>query len=548
MERFDCGEVMRILSSKTVKKNKAANQIWQALYLSVSLTPALAICRWTLSRPVLQMGSDQDLMWVSEALRLSRGLGPSYADHPGAFWSILYALTVKGLSLFSTIPILQGESITVEGLRILIQVTRVENALIAGCLGFLCCQILVNLKINRLIALIVNLAISCSTPLLFAASAVRHELISVAMMLISCLFFQKISSPRRNECQRKAYGIASILAIFAATFSKQQSLIILPFIFWIGLATAYLANSALLQSWVKQWEKLRVNGILILFAVWSLSWLISAFPDIDMINLPAWLVINFLLSGIVLLSIPMRQAVFAPVYKASIVAGVIEILITRAISANWWRQAVTGFPSWLIMFANQSVSVGDQPAMYASTLHEYFALIFSLPSVAIAAVAATAICSLYITIKSYYAPPNQLSRANFRSRLAVSISWLLSLTIVAICLARANPPYAIYFFPCIMITCALAFSAGFKQNPESYLAISALKTASLFLLIAGTTRSISNFGHLQQIGMAGLPESAICMSHNMDPAMRLTAIGSCPDFKSQSDNKAMYNDWWRGPL
>jgi hypothetical protein len=59
--------------------------LWHSAILMVSILPALAVGILSLKRSVLMMGSDQDIMWASEAMRLLRGAGPSYADHPGAF-------------------------------------------------------------------------------------------------------------------------------------------------------------------------------------------------------------------------------------------------------------------------------------------------------------------------------------------------------------------------------------------------------------------------------------------------------------------------------
>jgi hypothetical protein len=335
--------------------------------------------------------------------------------------------------------------------------------------------------------------------------------------------------------------------VFAATFSKQQSFIILPFIFWIGLATANINNPALLNSWLIKIKHLRLKAISILLAIWSLSWVISAAPDIDLINLPAWIIINLILTGIALLSIPLGEAANNPVYEASIIAGLVEILITRLLSANWWRQAVTGFPSWLLMFANYSENTSNSSLLYANHLRQYFELIFSLPTMAILAAAMAIPFSLFTVVKLWIRP-RKTSRFDVGSRLFVSISWLLSLIVTAICLLRFNPPYAIYFFPCIMITSAMPFSCEYGSTAERFDTMMVIKVLSIFLIATGTARSLSNLGHFKEIGLAGLPENAICMSHNMDPAMKLTAVGSCPTFKKQSAEKADFDNWWFGPL
>jgi len=521
--------------------------LWQSLCLIVSFAPAVTVGLYSLSRPVLRMGSDQDLMWVSEALRLLRGLGPSYADHPGAFWSLINASTIKALNLVPNISILEGESITSEGLRVLIQSIRIENALIAGLTGYLCYHILINLEINRNLALAVNLAISCATPTLLAAAAIRHELVSVVFMLISCLYLQKLSNPEDSRQLRLAHGLFCVFMIFAAAFSKQQSLILLPFIFFVGLASVRLRNPCLLREWLKQWKSLKAKDASLLLGIWSLSWAISATPDIDLINLPAWIAINCAITGVISLALYSNIAIPSVIYRASIVTAIIEMTITRLISANWWRQAVTGFPSWLVMFTNKPGIGNEQSALYFDNLYQYFKLTFLLPHISVALAVISVLCSFYIIIKEL---TSQKRRSDFgsSSELSVATSWLLGFVVIMACLLRFNPPYTIYFFPCLMISSAFIFSDRLRTKHRQFNAIGLLKVLSFFVITCGILRSISNLGDLKQIANAGLPEHAICMSHNMDSSMNLTAVATCPDFKSKSAEKAIFNDWWRGPL
>jgi len=548
MERFDYWVIMQLLKAIRRQRDfKGLELLWQSLCLIVSFTPAVTVGLYSLSRPMLKMGSDQDLMWVSEALRLLRGLGPSYADHPGAFWSIINASTVKVLSLMPNMSILEGESITSEGLRVLIQSIRIENALVAGLTGYLCYHILINLEVNRNLALAVNLAISCATPTLLAAAAIRHELVSVVFMLISCLFLQKLSNPEASRQLRLAHGLFCVFMIFAAAFSKQQSLVLLPFIFFVGLASVGLKNSCLLREWLKQWKSLQAKDTSLLLGIWSLSWAISATPDIDLINLPAWIAINCTITGVISLALYRNISIPSVICKASIVTAIIEITITRLISANWWRQAVTGFPSWLAMFTNKPGIGNEQSALYFDNLYQYFKLIFLLPDISVASVAICALFSVYIVIRAL-TTQNQTSGFDSPFELSVATSWLLGCVVIVACLLRFNPPYTIYFFPCLMISSTFIFSNKLRAKPRGFNSIGLLKVLSFFIIACGILRSISNLRDLKQIAHAGLPEHAICMSHNMDSSMNLTAIASCPDFKSKSAEKAIFNDWWRGPL
>lgn len=90
---------MESINPTETHRRTASRIIVHALMLIASLAPALIVGIHSLSRPYVLMGSDQDLLWASEALRLLRGVGPSYADHPGALWPIVYALNIKALSV-----------------------------------------------------------------------------------------------------------------------------------------------------------------------------------------------------------------------------------------------------------------------------------------------------------------------------------------------------------------------------------------------------------------------------------------------------------------
>ena len=81
---------------------------------------------------------DQDLLWASEALRLLRGVAPSYADHPGALWTLTYIFNIKIAQLFHNGTTLdQSGSITKDGISHIITLARIENAFLAGTCSYL---------------------------------------------------------------------------------------------------------------------------------------------------------------------------------------------------------------------------------------------------------------------------------------------------------------------------------------------------------------------------------------------------------------------------
>lgn len=523
--------------------------LWHSAILMVSILPALAVGILSLKRSVLMMGSDQDLMWASEAMRLLRGAGPSYADHPGAFWVVTYAVTIKALSVLTPYSIIKDGNLTAKGLELLIPAIRIESSLLAGTAGYICSQILCNLKTSKAIALCVTFLIASSSPILFAATAIRHEVISMVLLVGSCLTVQCLFTSEKSAA-RVATAIASVLLIFLASFSKQQSLITLPFVAWVGLITNRAHHPNETKSWLNQIRILKRTSWIIILTSCGIIWLISAAPDIDLINLPFWVAINYLLFCIINAALIANKARYA-ISKSIMAIAFIEIFLTRIISANWWRQAVTGFPSWLLMFNNHSQEVlASQPRSIIPSplegLDQYFAAIFAFPRFATLTFCLAVALAVLSSIFDRRQPIDGCR--NLLGTLQSSPGWIITAMITAICLARINPPYTIYFLPCIAIcSCISLQEANCGNKGATTMARRTVGALSVFLLASGCLRSAQNLMTLQQISQSALPEKSICMSHNMDRSMQLTPVGQCPEFQSQSRQKEIFDSWWTGP-
>jgi hypothetical protein len=530
---------------KDMQKIRFNNKLlWQAANLIVSMLPALVVGIFSLERPVLVMGSDQDLMWASEAMRLLRGAGPSYADHPGAFWGVTYAVTIKALSVLTPYSIIKDGNLTAKGLELLILAIRIESSVLAGLAGYMCSQILSNLRTQELIVLGVTFLIASSSPILFSATAIRHEVISMILLMGSCVTMQALFANEKTSA-RATKAISSVLLIFLASFSKQQSLIALPFFAWIALITNRLDHPIETRLWLEKLRKLKSKGWGIVLTSCGIIWLISATPDIDLINLPFWMAINFLLFSIISAAFVQEQTHKA-ISKAILALALLEILLTRIISSNWWRQAVTGFPSWLLMFNDHSQKISANKPSPLEGLAHYFESIFAFPKLAILASCITVGLSviLYVDARKKNTAGITIPANNFKS----APGWIITAIVTGICLARINLPYTIYFLPCIAICCCISLKEANCSN-KGFTAMGrrAVGAMSVFLLSVGFVRSAQNLTTLHQISQSGLPKESICMGHNMDPSMRFTPVGQCPDFQNQSRQKEIFDPWWTGP-
>ena len=521
--------------------------IVHALMLIASLAPALMVGIQSLSRPYFLMGSDQDLLWASEALRLLRGIGPSYADHPGALWPIVYGLNIKVLSVVFPNQITDPlGAILPSGISKVIAMAKIENALICGFTGYLGFGISRLLGTKLTLAALLNGVLSFSYPILNAALSIRHEIPSMVLLLATVPLAHQLAQQPWGTWKRGALGIMVACLIFAAAYSKQQSLISLPYcalLTTLVISKADPAGLAEVKSWLTRMGPAKLS---ILALSCSIPWLVSATPDIDLINLPAWAALNAGLALLLVLAGINRDGIVRP-WAAIATMAALELVITKIASPNWWRQAVTGFPSWLFMFSRKG---GDSTTSFISGIQDYFHSLFSPSWVATLALGLATIVTAFrlanrVIKRRRTTVLEQQSGAWIQAAWA-DTAWLLIAPILIASTARVNPPYGIYFFPPIVICAAHVLSTNPVTPWPTGLRTPLLSLCSIAILLTASIQSLSNAQHLSQFTSSGLPEEAICLSQNMDQSMHRTAVGQCPDFSQEAAKKMIFDDW-RGP-
>ena len=127
---------------------------------------------------------DQDLLWASEALRLHSGRGPSYADHPGVYWTLSYLLKLIHLPKIGINFLNVNGYLTPDGAKSLIQISRIENGILCGLCSISFIPIMRCLGISRKLTLAGIFMLTCSTGLLTAVSEIRNEMTSTLLMTI----------------------------------------------------------------------------------------------------------------------------------------------------------------------------------------------------------------------------------------------------------------------------------------------------------------------------------------------------------------------------
>jgi hypothetical protein len=517
--------------------------LWHGLILAVCLAPSLVVGIEGLSRPYDAI-PDQDLLWASEALRLIRGVAPSYADHPGAFWTLVYQLNIHLAELLTGGAILDhSDSITPEGIILAVQTARIENAIACGLCGYLVSPVAESVGIRRWLAASLAIITSLSSAVLVGVSEIRHEVISTAFLLMMIIAFSAAMQSKEVSTKR-LLAITSVAFYFCAAFAKNQSLLLTPLAFLAIAAIATKQGSGRLDP--KRSTKLLLSKETYGFAsLASLPWLINAFPDIDLINLPFWAMINTGLALIMAASwcieLNWQQA-----YKALAALGVAQIVLFKAVSPQWWRQGVTGFPSWMLRHANAAENKNiDITGHTFQGIHQYFANLFEPESASLiaftVAIVITCISLALICIR----------RSHTGTIPAIqSFAWLSCGFALLACSQRIQSRYEIYIFIPIVMCAGVSVNTvfiGFSALKPRKAAIELLLAAcSITLISTGTFQSLANAFNLKHFINTGQPRDVLCIGHHMDRTMHLTSAGACEVFPNGALDKNAYDSWW-GP-
>ena len=130
-------------------KNLIKFIIFRELYIIFFTIPSLIVGWLGFNRPYYST-PDQDFLWVSQSIRLFQGLGPSYADHPGAYWPVSFLVKFFIFSRNSVSEFIDNYgALPVEIIDKVIHLSRIENTLITGSLPLLFFLLLKELKVEK---------------------------------------------------------------------------------------------------------------------------------------------------------------------------------------------------------------------------------------------------------------------------------------------------------------------------------------------------------------------------------------------------------------
>ena len=150
-----------------------------------------------LNRPYYS-SPDQDFLWISQSIRFFKGLGPSYADHPGAYWPVSFLVKFIIFSRNSVSEFIdQYGAASVEIIDKIINVSRIENTLITASLPLIFFLLLKELEIDKKTIILITYTLCLSAATLNLVSDIRHE--NIEYFLCFYIFYLLVKSLTKEK-------------------------------------------------------------------------------------------------------------------------------------------------------------------------------------------------------------------------------------------------------------------------------------------------------------------------------------------------------------
>ena len=516
---------------------------WIAFFLALLMPLAVALL--ALARPYDAV-PDQDLIWLSDALKLYRDQPPRYMDHPGAYWPLstyfkINSLGVGGLGLLGIEP---GEFISVDVASLIIRFNRIEQGLVCSFLG-LCFWILGRLLLRKLwLACVIAAAYSLSYGVLFEAVQPRNESTSMAFLMIFAVCVLARWKCRISlSASRFLLSIIAIPSFFLALYCKVQvfplaialiSLLLLGcsglfqgkynvarlrflsageicrsisifFIAFVGSLFAYLIRA---DEWLNNLTEYFYN---------TPSWKGIMYDDLRPAALIFWPLLFMCIAFICNCLAPFLQKKNAVSYLMWLAAVILSyLLLTGFLHENWSKHVFTA-----------PLSLLWRSELYARDVD--ILRPFSQISIWPLDWAVTMSVGLFVSLLALAVVLKQ------SKPFVLLMFWSLALMVFAYNTTRFQPFYSIYFLPPLLL--ALAAIAELRPTPSAggkpAQTLTSASHALAFLLIGGIgIQSLLGFGQLPQILAYTQYRDLLCMQRQgMDSMLANTSVGSCKDFE-----------------
>ena len=527
-------------------KNLIKYIIKREFYIFLFAIPSLIVGWLGFNRPYYNT-PDQDFIWVSQSIRLFNGLGPSYADHPGAYWPVSFLVKFFIFSRNSIYEFIdQYGAVSEELIDKIIHISRIENTLITATLPLLFFLLLKELEVNKKLIILITYILCLSSANLNLVSDIRHESIGLFFMFLYLLLTNKELNKHRNIHLLNFNAIINTLFFYASIFCKQQILLLYPLIF------IFILNSLKIKD-LEYYKKLKlfikrknISNLFLLFFLSGIPWIIISIEEfykfgfLYFINLPFWSFIN---TGLIFLMIisakeEIKKSVFL---KYLSVLTAIQILIFEILAPNLWRRSITAFPSFLFQFT----SLSDGNFNLLTRAKDF--IIFTKEFSASLSWPGNVVFLITFLLIIYFIKKFLRLFINKKDFSLFDYSVLSLIIIIGLLSLRQQIFYQIYLFAPILILLSLGYKNNFLKNfsiNERIEINNFLFLTSSILLISFGIKSTINIFNLNKFVSIPQSQEILCNSQTLDFSLKNTPVSNCKEFEKESYKKNKFNSWW----
>ena len=494
---------------------------------ALGIVAPILISIFALDRPYDSV-PDQDLLWLSEALRLFRNAPPTYIDHPGAYWTLSYLFKLKLLSfkgILSFISVRPGVPVGVADATALIYLGRLEQGIICGALVGSFWFALRLLGVKERLSGLMTLIYGTSAGLLWEAVQIRNESTSLLFLFLYInlsLVAVRVRARSRSACL--ALSVAAVVAFIFAVYCKIQVLVLAVFAILLVVGrTINLRDFRLADSSVKRVciDISLAIAICILgwFAVTS-NWAFASnapfFHRLTHLNILFWLYINLALS-IGLMACTSGSKLFGSkgldLTRSSFVVVFVEILFARILFHTAWSAQVFLAPSSLLGIG----TLEDPNILYNAQiyLHQTFS--------GFAEVFVGTLCLLFLLMLI------RLGLKRDVPTLLALISMSAAFVVFAATVTRLQLFYGVYYLPPLLMGVSAAFAIGKGRDPLQ----SMIRILTLFTILGLSLGSLKALADWRSYVFIDNTRKHLCFSQQMDNLMIHTSVGSCKEFQSE---------------
>jgi hypothetical protein len=532
---------------------------------------AIGICSLVLSQSIgrpYDAVPDQDLLWLSEALRLYRGAETTYTDHPGALWTLV---NLTNLHLLQGVGVIQyeiGQGISINEATTLLRVARTENCLLCALTMISLWPIARWIGLDRNRSMIGIILVSTSSGLLLSLVQIRHEIASI-FFASTFLSLSNVSSElykQQRPWQGLAFWIMAIGSIMLSMYCKIQIILALPIITaaFLAIHTKSIVNCPININSLK--DLVRRNLFESIAAVLSLSGsliLVIRFTSeqgypFDPRSIGFWLGVNIslMVASIIYISKKtedqhFRNNKYNQVINTCILLGapgLVQLMFAGVFFRGGWTAGWSG-----AVFRSPTEIFGDRGLYYSggteavkkglnlSSIYQSLDLrledTFSLPgwtSLVLMLVIYAAFLATALNLSNRSRHPEDVGKKPSAKKRYFDIFLALTaagLTILANS-ARNQNFYAIYVAVPAVFVLLLLLNRRCSCLPFLQ---SATRLSALILISTAALRSASNLSDYRQYSSFD-HHGTLCYGQQMDIEMRQTSIGRCANFKMEMKN------------